>query len=115
MPRQPPRRARTPSASCPQAPLRVYRPPAVGGFPPDRWREGLARENLRAGELAPQPDEQRLERETDGKLQFLGVAPRGSYDFARTLGRLQPLARRVLAQLVEPVYVHDRTLRAGCE
>src|SRR6266542_1955895 len=63
-------------------------------------------------EGAPEPDEQRVERELRSDVELLERAPRLADDLARLLGAGDPLARRVGAQLAEPVGVHDGRLRA---
>src|SRR5689334_24199740 len=75
--RRPGRRAlRTPSASSPRSPLSTSTGrPALRFSLRYREREGLARENLRAGQLAAEADQERLEREAERELQLLGVPP----------------------------------------
>src|SRR5690349_17695571 len=68
--------------------------------------------NGRPGELAPEPDQQRLERERRRELQLLRLAPGGPDELARALRREEALARRVDPKLVEPVDVDRRGLGA---
>src|SRR5579862_1347658 len=67
----------------------------------------------RSAELAPQADEQGLERERRRELELLRLAPRGPHELASPLGGEEPLAGAVGAKLVEAVDVHDGGLRSG--
>src|SRR5205823_1566431 len=91
-----------------------YRPHTESGF---SSREALGEKLARSGaaeqrpaELAPEPDEQRLERERHRELELLGVPPGGPHDLAGPLGVREPLPRRIGPELREPVDVDDRTL-----
>src|SRR5436190_4705112 len=75
-------------------------------------RRRLNPRTRRSGELPPQAHEQRLEGERHRELQLLRLAPGGAHELAGALGALQPLARRVCAELLEPVDVHDGRLGA---
>src|SRR5205085_3870609 len=66
-----------------------------------------------ACERAAKLDQERLEREARVHLELLRVAPGAPHDLARVLGAGETLRRRVLAQLLEPVGVDDRSLGAG--
>src|SRR4051794_23970441 len=75
-------------------------------------REALTGENLRSGELAAQPDEQRLERERHGELELFRLPPGRPDELARTLCALEALTGRIGAELLEPVDVHRGLLGA---
>src|SRR5581483_9352033 len=95
-------------------PITGDRPPPAS--PPADGRAGArdapSGERAGAAELAPKPHEQRLERERRRQLELLRLAPGGANELARALGGVQPLRRRVRAQLLEPVDVDDGRLRA---
>src|SRR4051794_28835025 len=76
-------------------------------------REALSGENLRSGELAAEPDEQRLERERHRELKLLCLPPGRPDELAGALCALQPLTGRIGAELLEAVDVHGRLLGAG--
>ena len=62
-------------------------------------------------QLACELDEERLERELRREVELLELPPRLAHRLGRALGAEQALARRVGAQLVEPVDVDRRRAR----
>ena len=60
-----------------------------------------------------QPDEQRLERERRRDLQLLRLPPGRTDELARVFGGVHSLERGVGPQLLQPVDVDGRRLRAG--
>ena len=66
-------------------------------------------------QLAPQAQEERLERERRRELELLGFPPGGPHELAGALGRQEALAGRVRPQVGEPVDVHHGALRARRE
>src|SRR5580765_5722263 len=76
--------------------------PVVASRFPSRRTAALGRRR-RAGELALEPDEERLEGQPRLELELLVEAPRLADGFRGRLRTRKPLDTRVLAQLVEPI------------
>src|SRR3990172_1040871 len=67
----------------------------------------------RGGELAPEPDEERFERELRVEIELLERPPGLPHGLGCAPRVLGPLGGGVRAQLLEPVRVDDGALRAG--